>query len=272
MRKHILYPLLALVLGGLGAVLRMWQLSHYEAGLPARGDPASFALLALCAAAAVLFLVLAFRSKGFQAGALFTQPSPVRAGLLLACAALLLLSAVLYLKAVMDALAIKAAVSSFLLELVLAVLSVPTVVSAAYLAKNARSGYPFSRNSLTVIFPVLYCWVWLIDAYRRHTANPVLWDYVFLLLAVIALLLAAYGRSSFSFEDGKPRLTVFVSLAALFLAPIALTGQREYGLPFLCAAVGMSLYALACLSGLLLNLPMPERPESEIQTEVSSDE
>lgn len=269
-KKIILYPLLALVLGGLGAALRMWQFSHYADGLPAEGDPASLALLVLCGAAAVLFLVLALGSKEVQAGALYTRPSPIRAGLLLACAGLLILSAVFYLKNVLEGRAAGAALSASILELLLALVSIPTVVSAAYLAKDSRSGYGFSYNSLTVVFPILYCWVWLIDAYRRHTANPVLWDYVFLLLAVIALLLAAYGRAGFSFGDGKPRMTVFVSLSALFLVPIALTGH--YGAASLFAILAMALYALSSLTGLLQNEPMPDFPESEQQTEVSADE
>lgn len=249
MRKSILCPALALILGGLGAALRMQQLAQYENGLPPVDSPVSLLLTLLCAAAAVLFLVLAFQSGGCPSDCAFSDSHPIRAGLLLASAALMLLSAVFYLKDVMDSQAAGEPVSVLLLELILVILSVPAVISMAFLGKDAKEGGGRSRNSLTVVAPVLYCWVWLIEAYRRHTANPVLWDYVFLLLAVIALLVAVFGRSSFAFGDGRPRLTVFSGLAALFLVPIALIDW--YGLAHLAATAGMTLYVLTTVNAVL---------------------
>ena len=257
MRKSILCPALALVLGGLGAALRMRQLAGYENGLPPAGSVFSLLLLLLCAGAAVLFLLLALTAGAPPADCAFPGSHPIRAGLLLAGAGLLLLSAVLYLKDIMDGMALGTPVGSLLLELILVILSVPAVISMAFLAKDAKEGNGRSRNSLTVVAPVLYCWVWLIEVYRQHTANPVLWDYVFLLLAVIALLLAAQCRAGFAFGDGKGRLAVFCSLAALFLVPISLTGW--YGAAHLTATIGMTLYVLASVSAVLDASPSPKR-------------
>ena len=272
MRKHIFYPLLALLLGVCGALSYRKLLSGAVDGLPVPGDPAAVVLIVLCAAAGALFLFFTWKSKGIQGGALYTMPCTIRAALLLGCAALLLLSAVLHLKTVVEAYTMGGSLLSYVLELVLVVLSVPTVISAAFLAKDAKAGTGRSHDSLTVLFPVLYGWFWLIDVYRRHSANPVLWDYIFLLLAVISLLTAAFGRAGFSFGDGKPRLTVLSSLCALFLAPISLVSY--FDLPTLLVTVGMTLYTAATLTALLRDLPMPQfpAPESEIETEVNSDE
>ena len=278
MRKHIIYPLLALFLGVCGA-LCYWKLMLGSGdSLPAPGEPIGIALLALCGATLVLFLLLALKSKGLQGGALYTMPSTFRAVLLLGCAAGLLFSSMLHLKTVMDVMERGGSLLSCILELVLVVFAIPAMVSVAFLAKDAKAGTGRSHDSLTVLFPVLYGWFWLIDLYRRHSANPVLWDYIFLLLAAIFLLLAAFGRAGFSFGDGKPRFTVFTCLCAIFLAPLSLLSY--FDLPTLLATVGMTLYAAATLTALLRDLPMPEFPnpqeesdsEFELETEVSDDE
>ncbi len=285
MKHHILYPLLSLFLGGLGAVLYLWQRSGYQDGLPADGHPASLALLALSALACILFLFLTIRGREFRPGAFYTGSYPARASLLLACAALLLLSSMYYLRNVLDALTVGtmylsslpelarvvlSVLTSSLLECILIIISIPTSVSIIFLAKDTKEGRGSSHNSLMVVMPVLYCWVWLIDAYRRYTGNPVLWDYVFLLLTIIALLLSAQCRASFSFSDGKPRLALFSSLCALFLVPISLFG--DYGLASMFTTMAMALYTLSTLIGLLRDVPIPSPPPSEIPSEVSVDE
>lgn len=270
MRKHILLPLLALVLGGLGAALRMWQRAGYVDGLPVHGSPATLLLLILCAAAALLFLVFARKAGGMQAGALYSAGSPIRAALLLVCAALLLFATMLQVKGVMDALSAGNTFFVLLLELLLILFAIPSLVCIAFLAKDAKTGEGRSYRSLTVVVPIFYCWVWFIEVYRHHTADPILWDYIFLLLATAFLLICVSLRGGFSFGDSKPRLAVFCGLTALFLMPAALVDF--YGLPTLFITLGLTLYTLVFLSGLLRNVPMPELPNPEIQTEVSSDE
>lgn len=270
MRKHILYPLLALLLGVCGA-LSYWKLLLNPAdGLPSSSEPAAMILIVLCIAAGALSLLCALRSRGMQAGALYSTGCTIRAGLLLGSAGLLLVSTMLQLLDVMGSVSGGASPFSLLLELILIVVSIPTVVCIAFLAKDAKTGGGRSHGSLTVVIPIFYCWVWLIEVYRHHTADPILWNYVFLLMAVVFLLISICTRAGFSFGDGRPRLAVFSSMAAIFLAPISLISFS--GLSTLCATLGLTLYVAVFLSGLLRNVPMPELSESEIQTEVSDDE
>lgn len=278
MRKHVFYPLLALLLGVCGACFYRRLLLTSVDGLPLPGDPFALAVLALCAVSALLFLLLAFRTKGLQGGALYAMPCTLRALLLLLCGVTLMLSAMLHLKAVFDAYTAGGPLLSYGLEFILVVLSVPAVISTVFLAKDAKAGSGRSHDSLTVLFPVLYGWFWLIDIYRRHSADPVLWHYIFLLLAAIALLAATFARSGFSFGDGKPGLTVFCCLCALFLAPFSLVSY--FDLPTLLTTVGLTFYTIATLTALLRDLPMPEFPdpdagsdsEPELETEVSDHE
>ena len=173
-------------------------------GLPVYGDPAAAVVTAVCGIALLVFLFLGLKAKGMQGGALYSVPSRVRAVLLLGSAVTLLFSAILQLKTVMDVMERGGSLFSCVLEVVLVILSIPSMISFTFLAKDTNEGTGRSHDSLTVLFPVLHSWFWLIDLYRRHSGNPVLWDYLFLLMGAVFFLLATFGRSGFSFGDGKP--------------------------------------------------------------------
>ena len=159
------------------------------------------------------------------------------------------------------------------MELALTVLSVPAVISLAFLATDARKGSGKAMGSATAVFPALFCCAWLLDIYRTNTTNPIISDYIFLLAAGISLPLAAIGRAGFSFGNGKTASTVFFAQCALFFIPLALTHKLSAAAVLTAAAT--ALFALDTLIGLLRDLPMPERvveTEIETETEEPSDE
>lgn len=281
MRKYTLCPLVALALGCGGAALRMWQEGRYVGDFPPSGDLSSLLLVALCVLAALLSGLAAWRLKDFRAGALFSGRNPLSAGLLGLSAVFLLGCAIFHFAhiAAITGLGPDAQVSPIRiltaapLELLLTAVAIFTVVCLAFLARDALAGEGRSHGSLTTLFPAAYGWIWLIDLYRRSVSDPILWDYVFLMLAVIFLLLAAMGRAAFSFADGSAWQMIGIGLFGLFLAPIAFVQAQDTATLFALGA--MTLYALAALFGLLKNQPMPEAtPEitTEIETEESSDE
>jgi len=278
MRKYTLCPLVALALGCGGAALRMWQESRYVDAFPPSGDLSSLLLVAACALAALLSALVAWKVKDFRAGALFSGPSPLFAVLLGLSAVSLLGCAIFHFAhiAQITGLGPDSQVSPIRiltaapLELLLTVVAIPTVVCLVFLAKDALVGGGHSRGSLTLLFPAAYGWIWLIDLYRHSVSDPILWDYIFLMLAVVFLLLATMGRASFSFADGKPWQAIFFGLFGLFLAPIAFV-QAE-NIPARFALGAMTLYVMAALFGLLKDEPMPPTPEYNIETEESSDE
>ena len=275
MRKSSLFPAAALVLGAVAAGLRMWQrTAGYDAsGLPVRFAFPSIVLaafLVLCAGGA-LFLALrqpkaledqdAAQPHGNVPSALLTA-----AGILiLAAGALNLLSffrnylnysQVLYATQEEQQDALRAFLSSSLLTGVLAVASVPTAAALLLRAREARSGEG-KPKPFAVLMPSVLCWLWLIEVYRGHTSNPILWDYVLLLLAVVALLAAAYERAGFALGVGKPRRTVFSSLLALLLALAALPDCG--GIANALILIALTLHAVAELTSLLSALEYSPR-------------
>lgn len=257
MRKPVLYPTLGLLLGLLAALLRLWQRT---AGYDASGLPVPFAaptvvltlFLLLCTGA---FLYAALRqpkaledqkpalARGQGAAGLFSAAGV----LVLAGGAVNLLAflrsynsyaQVLYSSSYEQREALRRFLSSHLVVGVAALAAVPAAIALLVRAKEARAEAGHTRP-FAAIMPCVFCWLWLIKDFRLHTSNPVVWDYALLLLAIMALLLSACDRAGFAFGVGRPRRTVFSSLAALLLAAAALPDCGG-------AANALTLLSLAC--------------------------
>lgn len=282
MRNRILPPVLAILLGFTAALMRLWQRSASLGGLPRAGHLSTALLLALCAVAALYFLTAVLRLKPEAPAAAPPPLSPAQRILFFLSALMTAFSLLSYLKQVMSSLLSRQGVGPVLLECILSLAAILALLSLLYPAliplRTAKG------DSYAALFPAVYGWMWLIDVYRKHTANPVLWDHVFLLLAAIALLMAAFWRAGFSFGQGRPRLTAYAALCGLFLVPIALAGDHDT--PSLCIALSLGLYALTVLlwppvppdvpAEKTDDEPAPETAptpqEIEIETEEPSDE
>lgn len=259
---------LTVILGGLGAALRMWhRASGYdEAGLPVAGAPAALVLtlfLILCVLAAVLFTLRQPVSLSDQSAA---APRGALAGVLLAAAAVLLLaggllelkrfadgylevSQAIYFSAKEESTAVRVFFLSKALSLVMSLAAIPAAAALLYQAKRAKTESEAAYNSLAALMPSLFAWLWLIETYRRHTSNPILWDYVLLLLAAVALLLSAYFRAGFRFGLGKPWPSLALSLPALFFALSALPDTGDLSTAVILIA--LTLHAAVELCALL---------------------
>jgi len=275
MRKSTLFPTLALVLGAVAAGLRMWQRSagYDQSGLPVRFAIPSIVLAAFLGACAGGALYLALRQPKTLEDQETTQPRGKNLSALLTAAGILILSGgvlnlliffrsylnysqVLYATQKEQQEAFHAFLSSSLLTGLLAVACVPAAAALLLRAKTASSqeGKP---KPFAVLMPAVLCWLWLIEVYRGHTSNPILWDYVLLLLAVVVLLAAAYERAGFALGVGKPRRTVFSSLMALLLALAALPDCG--GLANALTLIALALHAVAELIPLLSALEYSPR-------------
>lgn len=280
MRKSVLCPTLALGLGALAAVLRMWQHSAYDgSGLPVPFAVPSLLLAAFLGMCAGGFLYLALKQpkaladqkpalpRGSRASGLYTGAGV----LVLAGGALNLLdffrsyltfSQTLYAYQYERQEALRAFLSSSLMTGVVALASVPTAAALLLRARLVREGT--EPKPFAVMMPSIFCWLWLIKDFRQHTSNPILWDYVLLLLAIVALLISAYERAGFAFGVGKPRRTVFTSLASLLLAVAALPdcGGPANALTLLALAAVTFAELEALLSALELAPAETETPNS----------
>lgn len=289
MRKLDFYPALALGLGAAAAVLRMWQRA---VGYDASGLPIPFAVssvvltvfLCLCAGGFLLLALKQPKTLADQPAALPGRGSATMftfAGILvLESVALALLGMAKEYLQLSSALLVSEEsrqeyMLSYLFKHVLLCLrvlaSVPTAAALLVRAKHAKSG-DGPPKPFAVMMPPIFCWLLLIEVYRGHTSNPIVWDYVLLLLACVALLVSTYERAGFAFGVGKPRRTVFTTSLALLLVVAALPDCG--GLANAAALIALAFQAWEELPALLRALEnAPAEPDEEsIQQEDASHE
>lgn len=242
MRKEILLPVSAVVLGAGGLALRRWELAtaFEETGLVTPGMPSTLALGALSIVAAVLFLALALllrpvegkrtEEATLKGDTLALSSTVLGAFLLLGSAAL----GCLELGAQFRQAAALAAqgkggnpVLAVLLPFALTLLCLGSGVSLLSVGKDAYRGGGVRRFSGTVLLPAYTCCIWLISAYQGRASDPVVQDYLYELLAIICALLDFYYVAGSSFEHPRPGKTMFFSLCAVYFCLVTLADEHS---------------------------------------------
>lgn len=261
MRREILLPGLALAGGAAGFALRRWELNtafEPETGLPIAGAPATWALLALSLLMAGLILLLctghhfAFPGGYDQA---FRSDSSLYVIAIIASGFLMGVGGILKLRELPAALegysglAVRG-VASALPMLLLSVLCLVSAACIVLIARNNYRGDGKGARSMLLLAPAYAACMWLISAYQFRAADPVIEDYIYQLLAVIALLLALYFMAGFSFEKTKVKRTAFFSLLGIYLSAVSLAGTDDlsalalfaFAILYLTASAAVLLY------------------------------
>ena len=270
MRKEILLPVVAVIGGGVGFGLRRWELAtafEADTGLPIAGATATTALIVLSVVMAVALLALsrgrypdfggcdvAFRAKG---NTLYAMAGVLSAFLLLGAG-------------VLAGLEFVRAEEPMYTYLIVGAMAIASGFCVLATVRNHFREAGKGRYSAALLVPAFTYCVWLIAAYQVRAGDPVQLDYVYELFAIIAALLAFYFIAGFSFEKGKPAVTVFFSLLAVYFSLTTLADQHSWSTVLLyCFTI---LYLLTNSAILLYNAarPLPAKPV-ENDTEGSSD-
>lgn len=267
MRKDIFLPLLALLGGGVGFVLRLWQLSSgfdRETQLFRPGLPATWVLLAVLALLAVLFLLL---PRGSAAPVDYAQafycPSACYMTLMAAGGFVLLASAALGVLEGMGQLRIGLSSTGPIMQLLTAVLAVPAGLAALLLGKgNYRGHLPQIHPLLAALWAYLPL-PWIVEVYQNNSRQPATMLYLFPLLAVIATTLAFYYGVCFAFDGHRPRLCLFFSLMGVVLLLTALADRPS--LFHAALSLGCVLLLLAQSYSLIRNTCGPYWPAPQTE-------
>lgn len=274
--KRLKWPCAAVLLAGAGFALRRWQ-EHTafegELGLSVPNAPASWAMVGFFALALLLFLLPA---RSARIRRVEQQDGLSRWDLTFAAqkdapfAALMLLGALLSLAAALPLfqeasrmMAERAATGEGeapLLQVALAVCCFPGAFGLAVAALGAVQMRARGRDNGFLLLPVLLSCIWLLEAYRSNAADPVLWDYVPLLLAVALGLVFRLECAGLAFSK-KPRArrVLWLAGAGAAVSGAALGGMDSPAMALLLA--GQLLEELACLWVAPGNLERP--PEIE---------
>lgn len=277
MRKSVVCPILAVALGAAGFALRKWELStafEPETGLVTPGMPSTIALIAVSAAAVLLFLLCAmgkhadFTGEFHQAfaakGNTFFLSAAVLGAFLAFGGAALELASVAGSYREARAMALQGMGGNpflaILLPVVLAGFSAAAGASVLMLARKCYRGETVERMSGGVLLPAYALCLWLIVAYQARASDPVIQDYIYELLAIICALLAAYYLAGFAFQRPRPGKTVFFALSGVYFSLVTLADRHD---PATLLLYGFCVcYLLAFVTALLAQDGRP-RPVQE---------
>ncbi len=106
-----------------------------------------------------------------------------------------------------------------------------------------------------IVLPALHGCLWLMELYRGHAADPVLWDYVPMLLAVVGGMLLYMDWGGLSSGQPRPRRTLWLAGMTAVLTAVALAGSWQWGEGLLLGA--QLVLAFVVLNRLPVNLEHP---------------
>ena len=233
MRKNILLPAVAL-LGGMGGfALRKWQLStgfDPATGLAIPGAPAAIVLILWSCLVAAALLALCWNNReqltwdrAFQArgNTLFLTAAVLSAFLLLISAGAEIVNfSVMAQTAPASSQGGQAA--NILLPRLRILFYLGGFPAVLLWAKNLYRGDSKGKESLPLLELCLLLCLWLISAYQLRAVDPVVQDYLYEILAIVAGLLGVYSIAGYSFQTGRPRQTVVCSLMAVYFSLVTL--------------------------------------------------
>ena len=107
------------------------------------------------------------------------------------------------------------------------------------------------NSSMMLLAPAYTFCVWLVTAYQKRAADPVVLDYMYELLAIICALLAFYFIAGFSFSKGQVWSSALFCLLSVYFGIVTLADGHEVRQRLLI--LFSILYHLATVSVLLYN-------------------
>lgn len=276
--KNFLPPVMAILGGAVGFGLRKWQLStgfEADTGLAVPGAPAAMVLILWSALMAAGILVLIRKYKG---------PAPPMAALgggerntvyltvILFSAVLLLVSAGFEVlafsvngqnSAASDTVLAKAAGAA--LPPLRIALCAGGLFAVGLWGRSVYQGGEGRKESLSLLELCLLLCLWLISDYQTRTADPVIFDYLYEVFAIVTVLLGLYYLAGFSFANPQPRRALFLGLMGPYFSLVTLADSHSLADVF---RYGFAVLFLTAHAALILNpLPAGEAP-AEAETEV----
>lgn len=277
----------------IGVLVRIWQRNSAFEGdlhLTIPHAPASVVLTCLLIIAAAVFLLLAIAQqevslprgaehKLWRGSYMYAKDDKICLTLMVVAAFLALIAAPVLLlqgwqmrQEHMAALATGGEHSNNgLLVMITGVTALLAFAGLLMAGKDRSRGIREGKGEQMIMLAAVNGGLWLMESYRGGAADPVLWNYVPLLLAIICGMLFYMDCAGLAAGAPHPRRTLWLAGATVVISAVAIPGGRDFGsILLLCAQI---LAALAVLWRLPVNMehpPVAEEPvaaEEEIQEE-----
>ncbi len=245
--------ILTVIMGIAGFVLRRYELLHVfeeDTGLPTRGAPVTTALIILSCAALAAGIIIAILAGKCEPGSYGEAMYKGTWDFVLAAAS----GIAVVLGAVVGVISAAGAGRMGIAELVQIILALAAGISMAVCAwKGVRRG-DTNGLRLAAIVPAVFLCYWMILAYKDHSSDAVLLDYVYMLLAMAAGALYYYYSAGFAFNKPMFRRTVCCAVVTVFFAAAAAADMESAANRIIFAAI-----AVNALTGLFSLLSYKQR-------------
>ena len=113
------------------------------------------------------------------------------------------------------------------LQRVTAALGILASASLPFIFPSAKAEEGKTLAATAAIIPVLFCCVWLVCDYRVHSENPVRWEYVVQMLAILALTMSFFHLAAFFYNKAKPGTCLIFCQAAAYLCTCTLIDDHS---------------------------------------------
>lgn len=257
----------ALAAALLAAVLRRWQLSSaFEpSGLATPGAQSSVILLCVLIMAAAWFMLLALRQALAKRPAAAGQAyhwdlvflnvgDPVYPGVAVAASLLALAAAPVLLPVGLSqwklyqetvAAGLDPPSSNGMLTIATAVGALLAALGLLQMGRDGLRPGKRGRGGYSAALPGVAGCIWMMECFRTHAANPVLWDYAPQLLAIICGMMLYMDFAGMSAGASRPRrllwlagMTVVLSAVSMVTAAADLSAVTAMGGSVVSAQLG----------------------------------
>lgn len=259
MRKDFALPALALVGGAAGFLVRLWQRASAldpTTNLFTHGAPATWALLAVTAAVAVLALALCSGGRSIPEGEsaqAFQCSSAAYMTLMVVSGMGFLVSAAAGVPQLMQDLRAWQIDPEYNMLPVALGLSIVGCLAGAIgslvLGKSNYRAVSGEQVRLAATLPAYAALPWLIRLYQSYSSDPILLNSFVPLLAAVFLLLALHGQAAFFFRRPRCRSFTFFAVMGVYFGLTTLADRLSLFDSLLAASfVVCSFGALTALS------------------------
>ncbi len=214
MKRIFLFGILPFILGLVAAWLRAGELAYvfdFSSGLPSNPMWFSPVLSALVIICVILFLIFAFR---FKPGEPHGSASP--ALMPAACASFCVLftfsgyELYLYMQ------------TREITSLIFGILTLLCSVSQLFLGIKHLEIRDNTVYNIFAAIPVFWACYALILIFRERISDPIISDYIYLLLAFVGILLFVYAQCGYVFGKSRQRIAIVSGALAVFFCTLEL--------------------------------------------------
>jgi len=114
-----------------------------------------------------------------------------------------------------------------------AIAAISVTLFAIEMYQDSRRKAPYALS----IVPTIFLCFWLIMLYRQNASNPVLLDYAYQCIAIMASALSFYFTSGFLYGKPAPGKAIFTYYTAIYFCSVSLADDLPTGIRLIFGAI-----------------------------------